>query len=360
MTQNNHTTPGSSNDIDESTESIFDQILTVRSHGERMLMGALYYAHHGIPVFPFWIPREGADQGRKIPCVKDWPNAATTDTKQIMAWWRADAKYCGSLIGAVTGERSGSGVLDVDVKHGGQGMQSLATLADELDPITSSGLTFGSLAPEHRLAPTGLVETRSGGYHLWYPLGKYVSVKSVNQIRGLPDIEFKATGNYVAVAPSDGYTWLKLPPVHTDGTVDEYLTSQSAIDEKLLARVTEKAPSGEGSGGKNGSDTGGKVDLPRYLSQGIPMGDQDNTLRSIAASLAGRRFLEHEIVATLKAAIAVSDQDPSDPWTDKHLEDKARRAVEFIARERQKEAVTITAAMAWARQQALTTKGAWL
>jgi hypothetical protein len=182
----------------------------------------------------------------------------------------------------------------------------------------------------------------------------------VGKIRGLPDIEFKATGQYVAVAPSTGYEWLNMLPVRTDEPVNEYLARMPTISEKLLARVTEKA-SNDGGNGKNGGVAGGGgVDLPRYLSQGVPMGDQDNTFRSVAASLARRRFTEHQIVSTLRAIVDVSQQDPASPWTDKHLEDKARRAVEFIARERQKEAVTTTAAMAWARQQALTTKGAWL
>jgi hypothetical protein len=322
-----------------------------------MLMGALYYAHHGIPVFPFWIPREGKDKGRKIPCVKDWPNAATTDTKQIQEWWSADAKYCGSLIGAVTGERSGWGVLDVDVKHGGQGMQSLATLADELVPFTGSNLTFGSLAPEHRLAPAGLVETRSGGYHLWYPLGQHAEARGVPQIRDLPDIEFKATGQYVAVSPSDGYTWLKLPPIHTDGAVDEYLASMPVISEKLLGRVTEKAPS-NGRGNKNGEGVkaSGSIDLPRYLTKGIPMGDQDNTLRDVAASLAARGFSEHEIVDTLQAIVDVSEQDVTRPWTTKDLESKARSGLKFVARKRTEEAVSIKNFARWARDIALTSE----
>jgi hypothetical protein len=320
-----------------------------------MLMGALYYAHHGIPVFPFWIPSSGSEAGRKIPCVKDWPNAASTDTRQIQAWWSKGADYCGSLIGALTGERSGWGVIDVDVKHGGKGMQSLATLADEITPVDISHLTYGGLAPEHRLASTGLVQTRSGGLHLWYPLGKHATARGVGQIRDLPDIEFKATGQYVAVAPSTGYEWLSMLPVRGDESISEYFSGMPTMSEKLLARVIEKAPAGNGKG-KGGSESGGSINLPHYLTHGIPMGDQDNTLRSISASLARRRFSAHEIVGTLRAIVDISDQDPTKPWTDKHLEDKARRAVDFINKQRDLEAVSTKNFVRWARELALNSE----
>jgi hypothetical protein len=361
---NNHTI-FSVEDGTTHEESIFDQIVGVKSHDERMFMAAAYYAHHGIPIFPFWIPQSGPDKGRKKPCVKDWPNTATTDLDRIKQWWGAPPddglrnkdrddqhkNYAGHLIGAVVGERSGWCVLDIDVKNGGKGMQSLATLADEIAPIVAESLTYGGLAPEHRLAPVGLAKTRSGGLHLWYPLGEHAAVLGVGKIRGLDDIEFKATGQFVALAPSTGYSWLKQLPVRVNGTVSEYLSSLSCIGEQLLDRVTQKAPKSQSS--SRGSKNSG-INLERYLNEGIPRDEiQDEALRDIAASLAGRGYLEHQIVDTLQAIVAVTLLTrPDEPWTDHHLEDKASRAIEFVARERAKEAAQIRAVQRWALSQA--------
>lgn len=108
-----------------------------------MLETALTYAARGWRVIP--IP-PGLRFPRGFP---EWQNEGTTDTAQIQAWW---TQYPNYGIGVLTGSQSNLWVLDVDVKDGQVGRESLAALEEQYGP----------------LPPTYEVVTGSGGSHFYF------------------------------------------------------------------------------------------------------------------------------------------------------------------------------------------------
>lgn len=90
------------------------------------------------------------------------------------------------LIAVPTGPTSDLAVVDLDVKHGGGGLEWLA-------------------ANQHRLPRTRQHGTRSGGRHLLfaYPKGRTIR-NSASKVA--PGVDVRGAGGYIIVPPSDGYT----------------------------------------------------------------------------------------------------------------------------------------------------------
>src|SRR5258708_23774545 len=97
---------------------------------------ALLYASRGWRIVPV---------GGKIPLVKEWNSAASTDIDTIAAWFH---EFPEANVGIATGERSGVFVLDVDGEAGEASLIDLET-------------TFGKLPQTYE------VET-SRGRHLYF------------------------------------------------------------------------------------------------------------------------------------------------------------------------------------------------
>jgi putative DNA primase/helicase len=127
------------------------------SKSERHL-AALAYAGAGIPVFPCAV-------GDKRPATKHGFKDASTDPRQIDAWWDA-ADYNV----AVEPERLGAAVIDIDPKNG------------------------ADAAPYPATFTTG---TPSGGKHLWYLGSLPPSVQKL-----APGVDTRGAGGYVLVPPS--------------------------------------------------------------------------------------------------------------------------------------------------------------
>lgn len=125
-----------------------------------MLNAALDLARRGFKVFPL-IP------GTKRPAIENWQSLATTDEVRITAVWSKRAYNIGVLCG------QGLVVLDVDVKNGKSGMESLAALDLDLDTYT--------------------VETPTGGLHVYYQ-GPDVSNSAGRLGEGL---DIRSAGGYV-------------------------------------------------------------------------------------------------------------------------------------------------------------------
>jgi hypothetical protein len=149
------------------------------SKSER-LDAALEYAREGWPVLPL--------RG-KIPLTTHGVKDATTDEAQIIAWW---TRWPDANIGLATGKISGQVVLDVDVKNGKRGDESLRLLEEEYGPLPK---TLKSV-------------TASGGWHLVYRLSD-CPVKSRNGVR--EGLDLLSDGKYFVAPPSmiDGkaYCW---------------------------------------------------------------------------------------------------------------------------------------------------------
>src|SRR4029077_2945703 len=88
-----------------------------------MLNAALEYAKEGWPVLPL--------RG-KVPRTKHGVKDATRDAAQIIAWW---TRWPDANIGLATGQASGYLVLDVDIKNGKRGDESLRKLESEHGPL---------------------------------------------------------------------------------------------------------------------------------------------------------------------------------------------------------------------------------
>jgi Bifunctional DNA primase/polymerase, N-terminal len=167
-----------------------------------LLGAALWYAEHGLPVFP--VQPCGAVDARTGEAADKRPypgtrgcNDATCNPDRIRGWWTAAQ----SNIGVATGHRFD--VIDVD------GLTGNITLArDLLDHPTDDD-------PYHGLPPVwGTVLTpRAGGRHL------YLSVMGKPNGAGMGGCDYRGLGGYVLAPPSrttDGsYVWLR--PLDVEG-----------------------------------------------------------------------------------------------------------------------------------------------
>ena len=208
---------------------------------------ALAYARRGWPVFPL-------SPNTKIPFKgSNGFYDASTSPERVRQWWteQPDAN-----IGIATGQVSGLSVLDVDVKNGAKGRESLTELEG--------------------MAQTLTVHTPSGGCHFYYgyPEGGLPSKNGL-----LPGIDLKADGGYV-VGPGStiggkNYEW-EDPEAHT-----------AALPESILALM------------RNGN---GAKPLAAPLSDGpIPDHDRNTTLTSLAGTMRRRGMTAEAIEAALQA-----------------------------------------------------------
>lgn len=141
-----------------------------------MSMNALQFAHHyvkhGLPVFPCGID--------KRPLVQGGFKAASKDPDQISKWWTT---YLGAMIGIPTGQASGLVVIDVDVKNGVDGFESLKQLES--------------------LPKTLMVKTPSGGAHLYFNHDPDRPLRnSISQLG--PGLDVRGDGGYIIAAGSVG------------------------------------------------------------------------------------------------------------------------------------------------------------
>lgn len=127
----------------------------------------------------------------KIPATKNGFKAATNDLAEAEKLF-AIAKN--PNIGIATGPVSGVWVLDIDIKNGALGMESLAKLEEQYGRLQYTTLTC---------------ETVSGGLHFYFNYPMIGAIK--NRTAVLPGIDVRGDGGYCVAAPSiiDGkaYRW---------------------------------------------------------------------------------------------------------------------------------------------------------
>jgi P4 family phage/plasmid primase-like protien len=206
---------------------------------------ALSYAARGWPVFPL-------KTNSKLPLTSHGFKDASTWTEQIRAWWSATPE---ANIGIPTGKPSGLVVVDVDVKNGVNGQESLASL---------QGMT-----------PTLTARTPSGGLHLFYALPEGSGRCHVGL---LPGLDIRGDGGYV-VAPGSVI----------DGKPYEWLDAEApiaALPEPILRLIRDDAPAA----------------LPRNMEslQPVANGRRNATLTSLAGSMRRRGMSVEAIEAALQ------------------------------------------------------------
>ena len=203
---------------------------------EKLLKAALLYAYRGWYVFPLSpktkIPLKGSAG------FKD----ATRDPDVIRAWW-TDSPLANIGLDC---ERSGVVVLDVDVKNGKVGAESLMELTEG---------EASHLATLH-------ARTWSGGDHYFFRGSQASSASKLAR-----DLDIKGDGGYVVLAPScveeDGkagvYTWTDTEDFREEGALTESLLGFPDLFrpiEKVKTSITEVETFEEGTRNKSLFDLG--------------------------------------------------------------------------------------------------------
>nr|WP_300144026.1 bifunctional DNA primase/polymerase [Propionicimonas sp.] len=149
-------------------------VLAKAGRGWRLPHAAMLLAEGGVPVFP-------CAPGGKTPITRHGHLDATTDRRQVRAWWRL---HPWANIGIPTGAASGLVVVDVDVHGPVDGMRSFVRAGD-------AGLVKGWGL---------LVSTPTGGQHAYFP-----AIPGVEQRpwqAGSAGIDFRGDGGYIIAPPS--------------------------------------------------------------------------------------------------------------------------------------------------------------
>jgi putative DNA primase/helicase len=203
---------------------------------------ALAFVELGWAVFPL-VPNT------KRPLTANGFKDASKSAYAVRKWWETTPD---ANIGIATGEPSGLAVVDVDVKNGAKGRESL-------------GLLKG-------LEPTLTVATPSGGWHMYY-LRPEGGLRCRNGL--LPGIDLKADGGYVVGPGSeiDGrpYEW-------TDPEA-RVAALPACVLELMAERKSDPAPAA------------GEI---------IAEGRRNETLASLAGTMRRRGMSAEEIAAALK------------------------------------------------------------
>lgn len=257
---------------------------------------AAAYARRGLAVFPVCTIERGQCSCGEASCkapgkhpvrvlVPHGVLEATTDTMAITQWW---AVYPDANIGVATGEASG--VIVVDVDPGG---------ADTLDHLKAR---YGELSP------TWMVETGSGGIHLYYEMPAADVRNSASAIG--PGIDVRGNGGYVVAPPSQHvsgarYRW--------DDVWHPRLIALGGLPEWLLVKMVP--------GGMRAT-----APLPRVLTEGT----RNTWLASAAGTMRRRGFGENAIAAALKVENRERCRPPLD---DREVERIARSIVRYEPQE---------------------------
>ncbi|MDJ0952553.1 MAG: bifunctional DNA primase/polymerase [Acidimicrobiia bacterium] len=233
-----------------------------------VLDSALNFASRGFPVFPVH---------KKNPQLKEWPDRATTDANQIRTWFDGKYKYCDGF-GVCPG--TSCFVIDIDVKEGKHGKESLETLRQNF------GLDIRTLA----------VKTKNNGLHLYY---KYPSipdsqyVMSVANWMKLDGIDIRGNRGFV-VGPtnSNGYKLIQDIGLLEVGPLTEKLPIGNIVKERVNTQSAESLINDE-----EVSSLRGKI--PESIGQG----ERHDTLIRLMASWA-RKIPYDNAVILLEVAIS--------------------------------------------------------
>jgi Bifunctional DNA primase/polymerase, N-terminal len=250
----------------------------------------------GLPCFPCNLDR--------APVIASGFKAATSDPDDIR---RVFSKPGAAAIGVPTGRASGLIVIDVDVKHGKQGMAWFDEHRDAL-PRTRT----------HR--------TQTGGLHLIFRPPSDVEIRN-SQERIAPGIDVRAEGGYVVHPPSPGYT---VEDAAEPAEMPQWLVEACQRPEP---RPVEPAPRRERSSTApdHGSPYGARaLDDECDAIRRAQVGQQEHTINSaalkIGALVAGGELEEGPALAALLDVARTVPSAPGErPWSQQELEAKVRR-----------------------------------
>lgn len=211
---------------------------------------AIGYAESGIPVLPL-------RRRSKLPASAHGKKDASTDLHQIASWFPPGTDR---NIGVLTGEHSGTIVLDVDPRNGGEAS------------FEALQLVFGQLPPTRR------AKTGGGGFHLYFkvPMGTK-GLRDRPNAGGYRGVDVKADG-YVVAAPS----------IHESGVAYEWENDLPQADAPAwLIRVAR---------GEKCSQS-----VRQEATSEVPEGGRNDTLFRMASGLRARGLSPEAIYAAVRA-----------------------------------------------------------
>jgi putative DNA primase/helicase len=259
---------------------------------EERRAAALEYAAKGWRVLPVGT--------NKKPINHNGSTGATTDVKQILAWWK-ESPFAN--IGVATGPES-FWVVDLDMKDGVNGLESLNTeFGDKMD-----------FDADNYLCAT----TATGGVHLLFQWPKQGVIRNAQGI--FPGVDLRGEGGYIVVAPSARkiedkyvqYTW-------NDGSLPISPAPEWARD--LAQRQVNKVAQGVDLTHVMTGLTAGERDteLFRYAchlsSRGVPM-ELAKSFMAVAAERCTPPFNPMEAVAKIETAYSYERTKPLESRSD--------------------------------------------
>jgi Bifunctional DNA primase/polymerase, N-terminal len=244
-----------------------------------------YATRRGWPIFPC--------STTKVPLVREWGRVATTDSVQISAWLR---RWPDALIAMPTGVRPGLVVLDIDVKAGRNGFDTLGEF----------GLAI--------LPDTPLVHTRSGGVHVYFARHPRVEIRNSEGAKGGLGVGLDVRGDgglVILPTPASGYWW---DPHWNFDTVAPY-PAPAWLGHKNKPKTVEL---------RSGKQFNPHRALHEScnLIRSAPDGEKHSILNCEAfrvATLVASRLLDRDdawrdLQAATAALIATSNADPHKTW----------------------------------------------
>ncbi|UVG35138.1 DNA primase/polymerase/helicase [Microbacterium phage Cece] len=267
----------------------------------------------------------------KHPAFGNWQNDATDNTATIQGWWEHDPDY---NVG-VFARDSGFFVLDIDPRNGGD--ESYYKLEERL----------GGDIPNTITQITGQYTIRGQvvrGRHMFFkaPEG-FTFMRDLGKL-GLPGIDIKHNG-YALLYPSRHITGVQY---EWDPERAPWNTEMAEPSEAMMSYFARKGGGGFRSGGgqrrEGGAgglwdfvaslddENGEKMDLDRFMDQGVAEGSRAVDIHRIACSLANKlgtdAIARESVIATMQKfnAEKVVPPLPMDELM-MHVE----RAIEFVA-----------------------------
>lgn len=221
-----------------------------------LIEGALYWAAHGVPVFPC--------KADKRPLTKNGFKDAVTDpeaVKKLFGFYGDAAK----MIGARMGKEAGMFAIDLDLYKGNGVEQWMQDLTDQ------------GVLPDTRVH-----KTMNGGVHLLY------RAKEFPNINPHDGVEVRGEGSYIILPPSPGYT-----------VVHEGIVEAPPKLIKLLKAMRKAA----------------SLDTVAALKDKIRTGENfHDSITRLAARLSGSGMdataVAKEVMDTLRASLAASPEHP--------------------------------------------------
>lgn len=249
--------------------------MAIISHEEQentiFLRSALAYANtFNLPVFPL-VP------GEKRPLTAHGLHDATTNNKQISAWWE---QYPTANIGIPSGPESGLLIIDEDVRNGSEESIDRLEHAD-FEPL-----------PE-----TVTVLTPTGGKHRYFQHDERITRTKLDDY---PGIDIQRIGKYVVAPPS----------VHPNG--DEYhFELSSHIAEMPIATLPEWFITLAQQPSTNGEVKAKPKEHWVKVLQGVVDGNRNETAASLTGYLL-RKYIDVPIAYELVCAWNERNDPPID------------------------------------------------